>query len=89
MSAVNEFYNLKSMLSLTESERENMKKAKESKKKPVILNGFKTCKICGEYKPFTEFYVSTTTKDGMHHACIKCMREKARQKYAESKRQRC
>lgn len=34
--------------------------------------GYKTCKMCGKIKPYSEFYRSTHNADGYHSYCKEC-----------------
>ena len=92
MSAVNEFYNLKSMLRLTDEEHEFFKTYEKQKNKKVVpittMLTTKKCKTCGLVKPVTEFYKCDRTKDGLYGECISCKSEKAKKLYAQKKREK-
>ena len=90
MSAVNEFYNLKSMLRLTDEEHEFFKTYEKQRKKVVPISSaqVKKCKICGQIKPVTEFYKCANTKDGYYSECMVCKSEKSKQQYLRKKQEK-
>ena len=47
------------------------------------MNG-KTCKVCGQYKPYAEFY-RAKTRDGRDGTCCDCRRNGMRQHYCDNK----
>lgn len=92
MSAVNEFYNLKSMLRLTDEEHEFFKTYEKQKNKKVVsittMLTTKKCKICGQIKPVTEFYKCANTKDGYYSECMACKSEKSKKQYWRKKQEK-
>lgn len=48
----------------------------------------KTCRICQEVKPLTEFSKKKDNRDGLQGACKPCMRAKGREDYAKNREAR-
>lgn len=45
------------------------------KQEQLTIEGLKFCKKCGQYKPLSEFYRCSTSKDKLHFYCKQCVKK--------------
>ena len=55
------------------------------KQEQPTIEGLKFCKTCGKYKPFSDFYRCSSSKDKLHSYCKQCANKRNRERYLQQR----